>query len=238
MTLKFANRVPSIRFSTSIFRHSAERSDWPSVTSFSARGTYSGYDTDHQKVPVEIFAKAPAQRASIVHGIGTANGDSVRTYDGRAGWLASPDKPVPLIALTGGNLEGARIDAILSFPAQIKQAFSQWRIGSTTIDDRDVQVVQGTNAGQPPVKLYFDPESGLLVRLVRYSESPIGRVPTQIDYSDYREVSGVKMPFRWTVTWTDNKTFTELSEVQPNVSIDAAKFARPTPPPPPNPAAR
>ena len=203
-----------------------------SVTSFAAKGTYSGYDTDHQKVAMEIFAKAPAQRATVVHGIGAGNGESVRTYDGRAAWLASPDKPVPLMALTGGNLEGARIDAILSFPAQIKQAFSQWRTGMATIDDRDVQVVQGTNAGQPPVKLYFDPESGLLVRLVRYSESPIGRVPTQIDYSDYREVSGVKMPFRWTVTWTDNKSFTELSEVQPNVTIDAAKFARPTPTPP------
>ena len=129
--------------------------------------------------------------------------------------------------LTGGNLEGAKLDATLFFPAQIKQAFTQWRTGSTTINDREVQVVQGTNAGQPPVKLYFDQNSGLLVRVVRYSESPIGRVPTQIDYSDYRDVAGVKMPFRWTVTWTDNQAFIELSEVRPNVPVDAARFARP-----------
>jgi len=129
--------------------------------------------------------------------------------------------------MTGGNLEGARLDAILYFPAQIKQAFTQWRTGSATIDNREVQVVQGTNPRLPPVKLYFDQNSGLLVRLVRYSETAIGRVPTQIDYSDYRDVAGVKMPFRWTVTWTDNQTFIELSEVRPNVPIDAAKFARP-----------
>ena len=88
--------------------------------------------------------------------------------------------------------------------------------------------MQGTNPRQPPVKLYFDQNSGLLVRLVRYSETAIGRVPTQIDYSDYRDVAGIKMPFRWTVTWTDNQAFIELSEVRPNVPIDAGRFARPT----------
>jgi hypothetical protein len=129
--------------------------------------------------------------------------------------------------LTGGNLEGAKLDAMLSFPAQIKTAFAQWRTDTTFIDDREVRVVQGTNPGQLPVKFYFDDETGLLARVVRYAETVIGRVPTQIDYSDYREVAGVKMPFKWTVTWTDNRTFIELSEVQPNVAIDPAKFVRP-----------
>jgi hypothetical protein len=61
------------------------------------------------------------------------------------------------------------VEAELSFPAQVKQALSDWRVGSpTTINDRDVLVVQGrTGAGRPPVKLYFDVDSGLLVRLVR-----------------------------------------------------------------------
>ncbi len=199
------------------------------LTSFAAKGTYIGFDTEHAKVPVEIFAKAPGQRATIVH---TSIGDSVRTYDGRAGWIAAPDKPLPLMPLSGGNLEGARIDAILSFPAQIKQAFTQWRVGATAIDDREVRVVQGTNPRQPPVNLYFD-ESGMLVRLVRFVDTPVGRVPTQIDYSDYRDVSGVKMPFRWITTWTDGQATTELSEVQPNVPFDAAKFARPAPAPRP-----
>ncbi len=77
--------------------------------------------------------------------------------------------------------------------------------------------------------LYFDSESGLLVRLVRYANSPVGRIPTQYDYSDYRDVAGVKMPFRWTLTWLDGRENVELSEVQPNAAIDAAKFAKPAP---------
>src|SRR5215470_12016610 len=95
---------------------------------------------------------------------------------------------------TGGNLEGAKIEAIVSFPARIREAFSsyQWQVSSTAIDGRDVYIVQGTIPGKPPIKFYFDEESGLLVRLVRYTDSLVGRVPTQIDFTDYRDVSGIK----------------------------------------------
>ena len=99
----------------------------------------------------------------------------------------------------------ARTEAVLSFTSEIGRAFRQWRVGfSAFIEDRPVQVVQGTNPGQSPVNLYFDDESGLLVRFVRYAETAVGTVPTQIDYGDYREVAGVLMPFRWTMTWTDS----------------------------------
>lgn len=200
-----------------------------SLTSFAGKGTYIGFETEQTKVSVEVFAKAPMQRATVVH---MAVGDKVSLYDGRAAWIAGSDKPLPLMSLSGGNLDGAKIDALVSFPAQIKEAFSQWQVGATAIDDREVQVLRGTNPRQPPVNFYFD-QSGLLVRVVRFVDTAVGRLPTQIDYSDYREVSGVKMPFKWTVTWTNGQSTTELSEVQPNVSIDAARFARPAPARPP-----
>jgi hypothetical protein len=130
--------------------------------------------------------------------------------------------------LTGGNLDGARLDAVMSFPTGIQKAFSQWQVGSTTIDDSAVRIVQGTNPGQIPVNLYFD-ESGLLVRQVRWNKTAVGVVPAQLDYSDYREVGGVKVPFRTIVTWTDGQNTVQLHEVRPNVPIDAARFARPTP---------
>ena len=195
------------------------------LTSFVASGTYSGFNTGGAQVPVEIFARAPDQRTTIIR---MPEGEGVKTYDGRNAWAAEEWRPVPLMTLTGGNLAGARLDAIVSFPAGIQKAFSQWQVSSTTIDDRPVQIVQGTNAGQPPVNLYFD-ESGLLVRLVRWNRTAVGTVPTQIDYADYREVAGVKVPFRSIVTWTDGQNTIELSEVRPNVPIDAARFARPAP---------
>jgi len=196
------------------------------LTSFAAKGTYVGFgETD--KTPMEIFAKAPAQRTMIVH---TSIGDSITRYDGHIGWISAPaaNTPVPILELTGGELEGAMLDAVLSFPAGLKQALRQWRAGApATIDDHEVQVVQGTSDGRYPVDLYFDPRSGLLLRVVRYSDSPVGLNPTQIDYADYREVAGVKMPFRWTVTWLSGRSTIELTSVQPNVPIDAAQFAQP-----------
>jgi photosynthetic reaction center cytochrome c subunit len=201
------------------------------LTSFVAKGTYQGFDTSDEKVPVEIFAQAPAQRTTVVH---LPEGDSVRTYDGRNAWMTSTGTllPLPVLELSGGDLDGARLDALLSFPAQLKQAFRDWRTGfpDAAIDENPVDIVQGTDAQNMPVKLYFDRKSGLLVRLVRYSETPIGVNPTQIDYANYREVAGVQVPFRWTVTWTDGRSLTELSSLQPNQPIDPSKFAKPNPP--------
>ena len=206
------------------------------VTSFVARGNSGGYGPEGDKRPVEIFAKIPGggaprfQRTTIIH---TLDGDSTRTFDGRAGWIAAPHRPVSVLALTGGELDGARLDAQLSFPAQIKQAFNGWRAGAaTTLNDRPAQVLQGTSPGGTLANFYFDRDSGLLVRLVRFAPSKVGRLPTQIDYADYRDVGGVKLPFHWTVTWLSGVDTFELTEVRPNVPIDAAKFAKPAPPPP------
>jgi outer membrane lipoprotein-sorting protein len=199
-----------------------------SVTSFVGKGTYEGFDTEGDKFPVEIYAKAPNQRTTIVH---LRAGDNVRTYDGRNAWNTSAGTllPVPVISLTGGDLEAAKIDASFSFPQQIKQTLKNWRTGfpSISIDDKEVDVLQGSSADNTPVKLYFDKKSGLLVRQVRYTDTALGLNPSQVDYADYRDVSGVKMPFRLVVTWTDGRSTIVLSELRANVSIDAAKFAKP-----------
>jgi len=208
------------------------------ITSFVAKGTSSGYGPESGKRPTEIYANAPGLRSMIIH---TDNGDSTTTTDGRAAWISAPLRPVAVLPLTGGELEGAKLDAALSFPGQVKQALNRWRSGAPSIiDDRKVQVVQGTTAGGSIATLYFDPETGLLVRMRRYAASPVGRMPTQFDFSDYRDVAGVKMPFKWTMTWLDGRENVELTEVQPNVSIDAAKFGKPAPsvPPPARPATR
>jgi len=71
------------------------------------------------------------------------------------------------------------------------------------------------------------------VRLVHYADTAVGRIPTQVDYADYRDVAGIKMPFKLTTTWTDGRSIIELRSVELNASIDAAKFAKPAPPGPP-----
>jgi hypothetical protein len=196
------------------------------LTSLVAKGTYKGFD-DADKSPLEVFASAPGQRTTIVH---TLNGDSTTVVGSGGGWIAAPEaeKPVPLLAITGQELDGVRLEASLLFPGRIKEALSTWRVGpAALVDDRETLVVQGTTAGGATVTLCFDAKTALLVRLVRFSESPVGRLVTRVDYDDYRDVAGVKIPFKWTVSWLSGRSLFELSNVQPNVTIDAAKFARP-----------
>ena len=194
------------------------------ITSVVGTGTYAGYETEQKEVPVELYVKAPNQMATIVQ---SPAGVSVKAYDGRAGWRLQPDTPLPLLPLSGGNLSGAAIEAMVWFPASIERAFSQWQVGiAADIKDRDIIAVQGSNPGQPPVRLYFD-ESGLLVRLVHWRPTAVGAVPTKIDYADYRSVGGVRMPFQSTRTWTNNQIVIQLNEVRPNVPIEEAQFGRP-----------
>jgi len=199
------------------------------ITSFVAKGTYAGFDTEDEKMPVDIYAKAPNQRSTIVHLRGV--GDNIRTTNGVNAWNTSAGTfmPIPVFPLSLGELAGAKLDAQLSFPAQIKRLFTNWSTNFpiTLIDDAPVDVVQGTQPDNTPVKLYFDKKTGLLLRQVRYSDTPIGLIPTQIDYSDYRVVAGVKMPFKLLTTWTDGRATIELSEIRPNVTVEASRFGKP-----------
>src|SRR5262249_37561184 len=163
---------------------------------------------------------APGMRTTVVHLHGA---DSVRTTDGKMAWVASPDKPVPLMTLTGNELDGAKLDAMLAFPSKIKETYPNWKVGQTAIEDKDVYVVQGTAAGKMTIKLYFDRQSGLLVRLARFDNTMVGVNTVEVDYSDYRPVAEVKVPFQYKMTWTGGQDTVIFSDVQPNVAIDASR---------------
>ena len=203
------------------------------LTSFTAKGTYEGFDSDFEKVPVDVYAKAPNQRATVIH---MRAGDSSTIVDGREAWAASPQDlaPVTLISLVGPAFEGPRLDAQLAFPGQIRQVLTDWRTGfpPLRIDDRPVDVIEGKNPEGSSVKLYFDRETGFLVRSVRYSKTMVGTNPISVEYSNYQDVPGlgIKLPYTWVLTWTNGRGTFEMASLQPNVNIEAARFGRPTPP--------
>jgi len=198
------------------------------LTSFTAHGTYEGYDSLSEQVPVDIYAKAPNQLTTVVH---TQSGDSVTTFNGTSGWVAAADKLMRVLPLLGGDLEGAKMDAIVSFPGGLKQDF-QWRTGfpPVSIDDHRAEVIQSAARGAAGTKLYFDTQTGLLLRQVRFVDTAVGVIPTQVDYSDYRDVAGVKVPFKRVITWTDGRSTIQLNQVQANAAVEAARFNKPAPP--------
>jgi photosynthetic reaction center cytochrome c subunit len=217
------------------------------LTSYVAKGTSVGFGGFGGGGQVQIFAKAPEQRTTLIEFKDAPDrGDSIRTFNGRAGWIKTPLAVLKEYQISGGDLDGFRLDAQLAFPGQIKQILKNWRVSlPTTIEDlpgpssqtsqqpelalgsHDVQVVQGDRPNGVVATLYFDSKSGLLLRELRYSRSPIGRVPTQIDYADYRDVKGIKIPHRLTFAWLDGRDSIELKDVQVNVPIPDLRFGTP-----------
>ena len=183
---------------------------------------------DHQ-MPIEIITKAPDKRVSYLH---LPGGDSITAYDGTKGWLGNPGHPPR--PMGPAENEGARLDADSYFPAHLKEIFSTFKVGdSEKIGGQEAVAVRGLRDGKPPVKLYFDQQSGYLVRMVRYADTPLGLLPTQVDYADYRDSGGVKVPFRWTIGRPSGSFTIQIDHIDVNVPVDAAKFAQPAPPPKP-----
>jgi hypothetical protein len=181
-----------------------------------------------QSLNVEIFTQTPDKESIVRHSPG---GENVTTYDGQSGWSTAPGRPPREMHDT--DITAARMDADLQFPLHIQQIFPELRTEyPEKINDRDAYLLIGIREGQPPVRLYFDEQSGLLIRMIRYAETPLGRNPTQIDYADYRDVEGVQVPFRVTTSQPGNISIIQFDEVRQNAPIDAVRFAKPKALPP------
>ena len=180
-----------------------------------------------KSVAVEIYEERPDRRVSISHMPGGS--DSVTAYNGTDGWLTFPKRPIRF--MNGDEQYAAKLDAEFLVPSDPRKVFKEFKSAKMdTIDGRQVNVVLGINPDQPPVKLYFDKETGLLVRMVRLANTPLGLNPTQVDFADYREQDGVKLPYQWTIARPLGRFTMKVDSVQVNESIDPAKFKKPEPP--------
>jgi photosynthetic reaction center cytochrome c subunit len=200
------------------------------LKSFVATGTQEGYVDVKGGGQFQIFAKAPDQRrVQIRFPDAPDRGDQTRSFNGKIGWVTTPRALLGEYEVTGTELDGQKLDAELAFPGQIKQVLTGLRVGySDSIDGKEVQVVQGHGPRNLLATLYFDKKTGLLVRLLRYGRSPIGRVPTQVDYYDYRDVNGIKFPFKYKFSWLDGRDAFTITKVEVNIPIDETKFGKPS----------
>lgn len=194
------------------------------VNSRIMRGTI---DFGGKSLPIDVYSKDPKKRISYTH---TPEGDSITAFNGKEGWLGSPGHPIR--EMRGSDLDSAAIDADLHLATHLKGMFTEIKTrGSEKIGDRQTYLVVGQREGMTPIELYFDADSGLLLRLVRYGETALGWIPTQIDYADYREANGVKVPFQWTLARPNGRFTIRINDMQQNVPVDEAKFIKPQNPP-------
>jgi hypothetical protein len=174
--------------------------------------------------PIDVVTKAPNKRVTISH---AGSADSFTAFDGTIGWMGTAGRPAR--EMSPADAKGSALDSEFYLPLRMKEIFTQLRPGRPDkIGDVSVLTLTGTRQGLPPVRFFFDANSGLLLRMVRYTENPLGRMPVQIDYSDYRDVDGVKTPFRWTLSRPNGRFTIQLNEVKANVAVEDSKFAMPS----------
>ena len=185
-------------------------------------------DAFGDKYPIEVYSEGPDKRVSISH---PKSGDSVTAFNGGAGWLSMPHG---FHSMTAAEAQAASIDAQLYFPARLPQLYQQFRVRpGETIDGRPTYRLSAKSKDLPALNLYFDEQSGLLLRMIRYAETPLGNNPTQIDYADFRVVDGVKIPFRWTLARPNGRFTIQVEDTKQNVPVDEKLFVMPSPPPSP-----
>jgi hypothetical protein len=173
--------------------------------------------------PVDILSKSPSQQAMIVH---LPAGDSFTVLDNQNGWLKSPAGPVH--DMPQADIEGAKLDADLQFPINVKKNFKELKvIRIEKVGEHDAILLFATNSSGPPLELYLDRQSGLLLRQLRFGSSPLGLNPTQIDYGDYKTFDGAQVPLHLVITRPNRTLEIHLLQVMQNVPLDDAKFARP-----------
>ena len=187
-------------------------------------------DTGSEQYPIEIYSEGPEKRLSISH---ASFGESLTAFNGQAGWLSTPRGVHPM---NSGERQSARIDAQLYFPARLRELYQEFKVlPGETVDGHATFLVTASGTSTPPLRLYFDQQTGLLLRLIRYTETPLGRNPLEVDYTDYRDAGGLKIPYQWTLTRTNGSFTIRISSVQQNVPIDEKLFVMPAVPESPHP---
>lgn len=189
-----------------------------------ARVSRGNETSNGTSVPIEILTAAGTRSAMVRH---LKEGDASTVIDGNYGWTTAPGRPAR--AMDPADLTAASIDADLQFPVHLIERFPDLRVErGAEIDGYPAFVVTADGPAALRMTLFFDRDTRLLVRAIRYGASPLGRNPTQIDYSDYRDVGGVRVPFRVITTVPNGTSVVQLDEIHENAAMDEAIFARPS----------
>ena len=202
---------------------------WAGIRNYVASGSsigFGGFGGDGQ---FEIFANAPNQRTvRIQFPQHPDRGISTWVYNGTNGWINTPRALLENYDLIGGELDGARLEALTAFPANIKGALTNWRTGfRRVIGDSEYLTIQGNGPRGSYGTFYVDPKTYLVKRLVRYAPSPAGNVLVQIDYDDWRDVNGVKLPFEYNFFCMDGRYTAKIKDYKFNTTMPGDIFDRP-----------
>jgi len=173
---------------------------------------------------IELLSKAPGMGLTITKAGQT---DNLMAYGATAGWARAGTGAAR--DLRKAEADGAMLEDPYNLPAHLKQMLLEPKMERPEVlRGHEVYVVSGKTRNLPRVQAFFNEQSGMLERLVYYNDSLYGQYPTQIDYRDFRDVGGRKVPYEWVISQTRNREFTYAMQDVKAAAIEDAKFAKPS----------
>ena len=177
---------------------------------------------------MEVYRKAPDKALAILH---SQTGDVTEGYDGATAWESRAGRPVS--EETGDSLNRVKEWASFFTALDLTQDYSRAMVnGTEKIGGHDAYRVFAFRNGGGMERLYFDTQSGLLLRVDTRVDSPLGALPQETNYDDYRAVGGVKIPYTIRVAKIDSTTIYKWESIEPNVPVADDRFAKPAAAPP------
>jgi len=173
----------------------------------------------------EMYTKSPNKTATIIEIGGFGKIENV--YDGTKAWSANPMQG--LTEVTGAQLASFKRQANLQSVLNLKTYYSKFEVkGKDKVGDAEVYVVEATPLEGKAEKMYFDVNSGLLLRTDAEVDGPQGAMLVESYLEDYRVVDGVKVPFTMRQNNPAYSLTIKQTEVKHNVTIEDAKFNKPS----------
>jgi hypothetical protein len=199
------------------------RAAWQKLTSRSSMGTVE-VPSMNLSGTVVIHEKAPDRILTIIIIAGSAFRQG---FDGKIGWEDDPQDG--LREQTGAELEETKRQADFFGPFDLHEHYAKFAsLGSERMGDDEAYVLEATlPEGGPPDKLYFDSHSGLPLRIVGQHHTPEGVSEFREDFSDYRDVDGVKIPFVISQEGAGTEFTVRISEVRHNLAFEDSEFTEP-----------
>lgn len=175
----------------------------------------------HSKI--EIYRKAPDKVLTILHG---ARGDSSQGYNGTVAWQQRGEE---VKELSGDDLARAKDLTAFNPGLSLMKDYARLEVKDIAkIDGHDAYRIIASRSSGTSDQYYFDAQSGLLLRISTEIDSPLGAIPQDVYYEDYRDVSGVKVPFLIRVVRSDGATIYKWEQIQANVPVEDNRFEKPT----------
>ena len=172
---------------------------------------------------MEAYRKAPDKAFAVLH---ASTGHVTEGVNRQMAWGRRANGQVT--DESGDELARSRQWAAFYPGENFEREYERFQVrGTESVDGHDAYLMMAWWPGGGTDRLYFDVQSGLLVRIAHRIESPLGALPLETDYGDYRDVDGLKIPFLVRVTRVDGSATYRWDKMEANAPVDDSRFDKP-----------